>query len=261
MSDDDLHEPAPLRADARRMLATWREADQMPRASKQRVWKRLRGDAARRTVPPARSTTWMWAVALAAAIVLLWWGSAITRRSARDEQGSGADQAVDDRVRTDHEHSVREPPQSVAPAPVGPPPSEVALPAAPVERPSITEAPRPNESGPRPRGPSTRPGGDVPTPDAPPAPTTTLARERDVIARAWSALADGDPGSALQRAAEHELAFPDGLLAPERRAIAVIARCKRGDEGAAARAQTWLDMQPRSPLAGRVRAACISPSP
>ena len=230
------------------MLATWREAEQMPRATKQRVWKRLRGERKRSLVPPQRNTTWVWAVALAAAVLLVWWGSASLRRTADDRDVETPGQAVDVRVDGEHEGaaSMHEPTAVVPTTPaIAPAPSPIA--------PTTDEAPA------RPRNVAPRRDSDVAAPETPAEPITTLARERDVIARAWSALADGDPGSALQRAAEHEQAFPEGLLAPERRAIAVIARCKRGDQGAAARAQAWLDEQPRSPLAGRVRTACSSP--
>jgi hypothetical protein len=256
--NDEL-EPTPLRADARRMLATWRDADQMPRASKVRVWRRLRGERKQRPAALQRSTAWVWVVALAAAVLLVWWGSASVLRSARDEAVHDADQAVDDRVPDGSRPAAEAAPRAAAP--VIEPPVEAAPSPAPVQTPKIAEEPQRSETHARPRAVSPPRGDDAPASTPSSAPTTTLARERDVIARAWSALADGDPGSALQRAAEHELAFPDGLLAPERRAIAVIARCRRGDQGAAARAQSWLDAQPRSPLAGRVRAACISASP
>ena len=58
----------------------------------------------------------------------------------------------------------------------------------------------------------------------------------------------------ILRAASRQ--FAEGVLAPERRAVSIVARCKRGDADAHARAQTWLTAEPRSPLVARVRDAC-----
>ncbi len=235
----DLDEPAPLRADARRMLATWREADAMPRAAKARVWKRMR--ARPRPPAPRYDVAWVWAVAIAAAVLLVWWGVAQVRRAALDGEARPVDQAVDHRDVPPGEHDVVEPPPPASPPVVAQAPAPAIAP--PVQKPA--EVVRP----------SARPRVEPSTDTAPDA-TTTLARERDVIARAWSALADADYGAALHRAAEHAQSFPNGILAPERRAIEVIARCKRGDRDADAAGRAWLDEHPRSPLANRVRVAC-----
>jgi len=242
--DEESREPAPLRADALRMLATWREADTMPGPAKARVWTRLR------TRPPApvhRATVWVWAVAIAAAVLLVWWGVVQIHGSLRDAEAVPRDQAIDqppvsEPATVDMRAQPSAPPRSVAPA--------VSEPATP---PAETLAPRPVDD--RTSRPSTR----RVEPQSGPTTEPAIVRERDMIARAWSALADGDPGAALHRAAEHEQAFPDGLLAPERRAIVLIARCKRGDRDADARARAWLESESRSPLASRVRSACISP--
>lgn len=240
MSSEDAREPAPLRADARRMLSVWREADGMPRDARARVWKRLHRPA--RPAARRQDFTWMLAaVAIAAAVLLVWWGVASLRRAAIADNASAIDQAADRSASPPTAPVVvaevpNAPPVVVAPTP------EPSAAIAPVQAPARIETARPRATTSRDQ--------------APPVETTTLARERDLIARAWSALADGDHGAALQRAAEHEQAFPDGLLAPERRAIAVIARCKRGDRGAREAGQAWLTAQPRSPLANRVRVAC-----
>ncbi|HET6584759.1 MAG TPA: hypothetical protein VFG69_14980 [Nannocystaceae bacterium] len=255
MSDDaEPREPARLRSDALRMLAMWRDAEGMPRAAKARVWQRLRGDRSAARSQPA--TQWVWAVALAAAALLVWWGVVDLRQSLRDDPARADPQAVDARTTDATEPAI--PRGESARAVVEPePPPPVPLPPAPL-------APvAPSTDDVRPRSPAPRRSDDdvAPIAETPADPISSLARERELIARAWSALADGDAGSALQRAAEHELSFPSGILAPERRAIAIIARCKRGDRGADARARTWLADEPRSPLAGRVRAACIPPPP
>lgn len=249
MSAPEEREPAPLRADALRMIATWREADAMPRAAKARVWTRVRGDVARRRRPPRplRYDAAVWAIAIAAAVLLVWWGVASLRRDAIADRGSVNDQAVDQRDGAEPESVVAKPTpgptSSVAPVP----PESIPTIAPPLQTPAAT-----------PRRATLRPRTVEPAGTEPPAQskTTALARERDLVARAWSALADGDHGAALLRAAEHEQAFPDGLLAPERRAIEVIARCKRGDRGAREASAEWIAAQPRSPLANRVRVAC-----
>jgi hypothetical protein len=239
MSLDD--EPTPLRADARRMLAMWREADAMPRAVKGRVWRRLHRPS--RAPASRRDTAWVLAVAIAAAVLLVWWGVANVWRAAQDDSAPRIDQAVDDRDAATSEHPVVAPERTAEPAVVVPTPAPSPTIAPPVQTPKAPMRPRsvvpPREEA-----------------SAVDTATTTLARERDLIARAWSALAHGDPASALARATEHEQAFPEGLLAPERRAIEVIAHCKRGDRDAGKAAQAWIAAQPRSPLVKRVRVAC-----
>ena len=246
MSLDD--EPEPLRADARRMLAVWREADAMPRAAGRRVWRRLHRPS--RAPAPRRDTAYVLAVAIAAAVLLVWWGVANVWRAAQDDSAPGIDQAVDHRDAPADEHPVVEPhrtaePPVVVPPPPGPSPTIAPPVQTPTARSALETPARPRSVAP--------PREEAPAVDTA---TTTLARERDLIARAWSALAHGDPDSALARTAEHEQAFPEGLLAPERRAIAVIARCKRGDGDASTAAQAWIAAQPRSPLVKRVRVAC-----
>lgn len=246
MSTPDEREPAPLRSDALRMIATWREADAMPRAAKARVWKRVRerDEAPRR--PPLRYDAALWAFAIAAAVLLVWWGVASLGRDAIADEDAVNVEAVDRHDATPSERVAVEPnPRATPSVDAAPSESSPAI-APPVQTPAAT----PRSAAPRPR--TEPPRSEPPTQTE----TTALARERDLIARAWSALADGDHDAALLRAAEHEEAFPDGLLVPERRAIEVIARCKRGDRGASEASAEWIAAQPRSPLANRVRVAC-----
>jgi len=91
-------------------------------------------------------------------------------------------------------------------------------------------------------------------------PGSTLAVERELVARAWRALALGETMQALDVAAEHARRFPAGLLAPERAAIDTIARCRRGDADGPARAASFHRAHPRSPLAERVDEACTPAS-
>jgi hypothetical protein len=254
MSKGEPREPEPLRADAQRMLSLWRTADAMPRAVHARVWQRLR--APKRA--PVRSDGLLIAVlafGIAAAVLLAIWGVGRLLPSMRRSAGPRSDpqaehgQAQPSPTGTAIDvQPANAPPRASMPAPA------VTLPPAPTP---VVEAPAPGPTSMRPRSPASHDAAasdDAKIDER----STRIARERDLIERAWSALAEGDPRAALDRCAEHERAFPDGLLAPERAAIAVIARCKRGDAGAIASADAWLAAEPRSPLAGRVRAACVA---
>lgn len=56
----------------------------------------------------------------------------------------------------------------------------------------------------------------------------SLAAELALLSRARAALNAGRYDEALAIAAEHAAAFPSGVLAPERRAVASRARCRQG---------------------------------
>jgi hypothetical protein len=61
---------------------------------------------------------------------------------------------------------------------------------------------------------------------AEPAPAkSTLANELELLEAARGALAQRAYEEALRLAAQHRASFPDGVLAPEREAIEVRARC------------------------------------
>ncbi len=250
--DDDGAEPDTLRDDAARMLGHWRDADSMPPAAHARVWRRLASPANSRPASGSARSGWTWAIALAAALVLAWWVSAWLRRDTERTHAEAFDAAV---------HTVDPQPPRVD--------SVVAAPlthTTPAELPAVTPSPAPTPPGPagEPLGtpPTKRPTTTPPAvmPAATPLPEpSSLTRERGLIERAWQALTDGDPATALLRAAEHGREFPTGVLAPERRAIVVIARCTRQDAGAAGQAAQWLAAEPGSVLARRVRAACSVP--
>lgn len=234
-------EPAALRADARRMLAHWRAADDMPAGARARVQRRLMA-AAPREVPAKRpASTWTWALAVAAALVLVWWASAQRRREAEAARVSAREQAaaVDGDTAPGARATIG---SDVRPSAAQLPPAELPTtiaPVAPVQRPTSS-----------PRVPTER------SDDTPAVIDSTLERERILIERAWQALAAGDPDAALRSVDEHARHFAEGILAPERRAVAIVARCARGDADAVERAHTWLAAEPRSPLVARVRAAC-----
>lgn len=258
--DDVSPEPAPLRDDAARMLAYWREAEAMPRAAKLRVRRAI--EDAPRASAPRPIAAWAWAVALAAAVLLLWWGAVRLQRSPREAHGS---QAAD---------IVPTPEPAVVDAPRARPiPAELA-PVIPSTAPVDGDvAPEPGRAPPRAAiaaDDATRDAtvdarvdatGDATvdaTVDATGDAKARSIRERELVVEAWSALASGDPETARRRADEHRRMFPSGALGPERDAITVIAGCKLREPDAVARARAWIDAQPRSPLASRVRTACPS---
>lgn len=239
--DDD--EPAPLRADALQLVAHWREHDAMPRVSQARVWRRLEDEAPQpRTHGHTRVWTIAFAVMAAAALVVAWWSFGPSRRAVA-ERGKG-EQASDRRIGDDAKTATQRAPEvaTLPPAELPATPPAAIAPTQPSIAPAI-----PTKKDARPRAQA---------PEAAEPFSSTIAREKILVERAWSALAAGDPEAALARVAEHEREIPDGVLAPERRAIAVIAHCKRGDANAAARARAWLAAEPKSPLVARVKAAC-----
>jgi len=82
--------------------------------------------------------------------------------------------------------------------------------------------------------------------------TDTLSREVKILDRAR---AESDPGARLRILGEHERAFPNGELAPEREVFAVEALLKAGrSEEARARGEAFVRTQPTSAHAARVRA-------
>ncbi len=265
--DDATLEPAPLRADAARMLANWREAEAMPRAAKLRVGRAI--EDVPQPSAPRPVAVWAWAVALAAAVLLLWWGAVRLQQSPREAHGS---QAAD--VVTPQGPAVLDaPPDRPIPAELAP-----VIPSTAVvdgdASPSAGRAPPRTAVAPEDRptddaidnaigdanGDATGDATDDATDDVTGDAEARSLRERELVVEAWSALASGDPDTARRRAEEHRRTFPSGALGPERDAITVIAGCKLREPDAVARALAWIDAQPRSPLVGRVRTACL-PTP
>ena len=83
------------------------------------------------------------------------------------------------------------------------------------------------------------------------------AAETALVAEMQAALRDGDVHRVLVLVGEHARRFPHGVWAPEREGARTLALCTGADRSSAARiGQAFLDTHPRSPLAGRVRAAC-----
>jgi len=89
---------------------------------------------------------------------------------------------------------------------------------------------------------------------------TTLEAETRLVRAGIAALHEHDPARALALFDEHARLYPLGTLAEERAAARVNALCDLGQaDRAQAAAAAFLRDRPSSPLAARVRAACMSP--
>ena len=87
---------------------------------------------------------------------------------------------------------------------------------------------------------------------ATPPPGDPLEESR-LVARIDAALRDGDAALALRLADEHARTFPSGVLVEEREGGRAIARCMSGSRGSG---DAFLAAHPRSPMRGRIVAAC-----
>ena len=116
------------------------------------------------------------------------------------------------------------------------------MPAEEPDTPTVASKAPPAAVGPRPR-----PSAD------------DLDREMQIIGAAQQAMRQGDPARALRLLDEHALEHPSGVLAEERAGARAIALCKAGRtfQGRSA-ARQFLAKNPKSPLAARVRAACLA---
>lgn len=284
--------PRPLPGSLRRMLAEYREHESLADEAEDRIWAAIDDapdlpddyDDEQFAVPPRGQPYrarrggrghWVWlgaAVAAAAAVVLVWrWDAATAERQAA-EHGSAAPMTHEgtrpggtaERNRPTGSATLRRAP--------GPPDSDASVPAATPRPPSApaheadTE-PSPSRSGKvsnpsRPRPTRTRPtatGHEPPAAEPPAAkPPSTLAKERELVAAAWQALAKRDDTRALALATEHRQRFAHGLLAPERAAIATIARCRLQPAKAADHHEQFATAHPASVHAKQVDEACGS---
>lgn len=83
----------------------------------------------------------------------------------------------------------------------------------------------------------------------------TLAEETRLVREADQALRAGGAARALTLLDEHQRRFPRGVLAPERSAERLLARCQLGHVDAKA-AEAYLAARPGSAFAARIRDAC-----
>lgn len=125
---------------------------------------------------------------------------------------------------------------TVAPAPVHPPAP------APVETATVSVADLPTVTPVPIAVPSTR------------AKTSAdPAEEARMVAAMDDALRAGDGARALALADEHAKKFPSGVLVEEREGGRAVARCMNGSR---ASADSFLAAHPKSPMRGRIVAAC-----
>jgi hypothetical protein len=147
--------------------------------------------------------------------------------------------------------------KAVAPkaAEVDPAPARRSSATPPIEAPSVPPI-EPAPAGPvtPARTPTVLPRSPSKVVAEPPA--DDLAAETEIVAAADSALTRGDTARALALAAEHARRHPNGQLAVEREAITATAACLAKQPDAAAQAQRFLRLHPRSAAAAKVRARC-----
>ncbi|UQA60850.1 hypothetical protein [Polyangium aurulentum] len=129
----------------------------------------------------------------------------------------------------------------------------VEKPEAPEPAPSLPAAPAPSAH------PTAPPAAKRPAAasKAQPAAEDTLEEETRRLREAHGALNGGNPARALELLDAQSADFAGGQLREERAAARVLALCKLGaTPGAVEEARRFLQDNPRSPLADRVRAAC-----
>ncbi|MCA9650414.1 MAG: hypothetical protein H6712_14275 [Myxococcales bacterium] len=279
MTEPRVRPPQPLSPQLRELLADYRRAEEIPAEVEDRIWSVVGAEEApvaarpRRAAVPRRADRRVlgWAVfgvAAAAVLVIAWQQGGLRAERRRLEATSDAAvmQGGVDEVegaarpratsRSKGGASVAPPAAGSAEA-EGSPAGSTAEPAEPGAR-----VPSGSRVSSGPLGPSaSTPSPSVHVDEPSDEPSSTLAIERELVASAWRSLAQGDEAAALATTAEHRRRFEHGLLAPEREAIEVIARCRRGDADRSSRAATFHRAHPGSPLAERVDEACAAPSP
>jgi hypothetical protein len=95
------------------------------------------------------------------------------------------------------------------------------------------------------------------SPDVVPLPTDPLLAEVTLLRRAQRALSDGQPGHALELAAQHAALYPKSQVGVERDGLRVFALCALGRKPEArAIATALLERAPRSPLRASIAESC-----
>jgi len=105
------------------------------------------------------------------------------------------------------------------------------------------------------------PGAAAPEPPRSAADPTSMSEEASLLQSAQRALSAGRAQAALSLLAEHELRFPSGALAEERRVAKVLALCSLGrTEEASILARAFVARSPRSVLIPRLETSCVGKS-
>lgn len=255
MTDRD-ERPLGLDPRASWALQAFREDDDMPAATRARVWERVEASAAspaaRRGLSPG---TWAVLLLAAAALVLVTSRASVLSPRVAERGGSAAALAREGeavgaasvQVRSEARAAAEE--AGTRPTDEAPAPKAVEAEKAPL--PAGSEVRGPARSG---RGGAVRAGGS--TSPGSPAPDE-LAAEAEALARAQAALAGGRPQEALAVLSEYARRFPRGVLREEHDALQAIALCaSRGREEGEAAAAEFLRERAASALAERVRTAC-----
>ncbi len=237
-------------------LQAFREDDDMPAATRARVWERVEASAAspaaRRGLSPGT-----WAVLLLAAAALVLVASRVDVLSPRvaERGGSAAAHAREGEAGGAASVQVR----GAARAEEGPKPaSEAPAPKAEAGQSPVAAE---REAGDV-RGPSRSGGGRGGAAKASAAGSAApaaddLAAEAEALARAQAALAGGRPQEALAVLSEYARRFPRGVLREEHDALRAIALCASGSQESGKEAAVdFLRERAASALAERVRTAC-----
>jgi hypothetical protein len=95
----------------------------------------------------------------------------------------------------------------------------------------------------------------APTPSARRATPSSPDDEARIVGEIDAALRAGDAATASRLVDEHARRYPRGALVPEREGARVIARCLSGAR-ASSGAGAYIAAHPRSPMRGRIEAAC-----
>jgi hypothetical protein len=205
--------------------------------------RRTEDEILERLQPAHRTRAAVWtigaAVALAAALLALWFGTlgdpVTTRASASPDEAVHGVTTSPDRaaVTVDSRPSLPEPAEL----------PELAPPAHPVPTPTVTTPTSPRM--PRPQPPSGAPS------------VQDIAAEAALVAEAQAALRDGDAGRARLALEAHARRFPNGVMRPDARALAVIVACTEGRAAAVAtEVRAVLDDPASAAFAARIRHAC-----
>ncbi len=226
-------------------------------------------DDAEDPVVPVRWRPWLLGGAgLLAAAALLLWASRSTAPQRTLAQESNAAR-YDTRGRAGAVAPQRSPaPASTARAravPASEPPAAtIPTPETETESPPSAHSPTPVHRSRPDRGPESKrvPPMSFPSaiPSADPSTRTPaaldVAGEAAVLRRVKVAIEQKSWARADATLDEYASAHPQGILAPEARALRVVVACRRGSPDASSEAARFLKRHPTSPLRDRIRGAC-----